>query len=645
MLRAAVLALACAGIVFSSPAPSQPPAKVADWPCFRGAGRDNHSPDKGLLKSWPTGGPKLVWKGVGVGEGYSSVAVAGDKVFTMGDKGRSAYLFALSRSTGKPLWSARVGEMGGVGGYRGPRGTPAVDGDLVFAIGQFGDLICVEAKSGKERWRKSFKDDFGGRHGAWGFSESPLVDGDWVLCTPGGEDATVVALHKKTGGEVWRCPANLVAGYSSIVVSQAGGVKHYVTLTEGGTIGVRASDGKLLWHYKRLAPNTANVPTPVVLDDKVFTCAGYGKGGALLSLTESGGGVEYKEEYFQRALNNRHGGVVVVGDYVYGDSDDSGRPYCAPWKTGKVVWRRDHNIGQGDQSASLTYADGHLYVRYANGWVALVPATPKGYSEKGSFKIPNGNSNSWAHPVVIGGRLYLREKDMVWCYDVKGRRELPRADREGGRNERPPSRSALGFRLPMPDVGDPEPDGRGCRLDDVDRLDRNGGVHLPDRAVGGRLHLADDRLADAAVRQREEILSRQVVDRPGGADLADDDVVRDPARGQVDDVRDAQGRLAHGRELGLLPALGPVLGGADGTSGDCACQPADGGTGGRVTRPADDRTQQGTERAAADHALVRVAAPAGKGRGAHNSPEQHPPPHPRRAIHDLTSTRRHRAGR
>lgn len=393
-------------------------SKVASWPCFRGEKRDNLSPDTGLLKAWPKAGPRLLWKGAGVGTGFSSVAVVGNRVYTMGDKGGASYIFALSRANGKQLWSAKVGKPGG--NYSGPRCTPSVDGEMVYGIGQFGDLVCVEAATGKEKWRKSFTNDFEGRAGHWNFTESPLLDGDWLLCTPGGEDATMVALDKKTGKEVWRCPARQVAGYSSIVISNVGGVKHYVTLTEGGTIGVRASDGKLLWHYERLAPNTANIPTPIVRNNQVFTCAGYGKGGALLSLSKNGDGIEMKEEYFKRQLNNKHGGVLIAGDLLFGDTDDRGRPFCADWKTGKILWTRNTDVGQGQQSASLTHADGNLYIRYANGWVALVPASSKEYGEKGSFKVPNGTNNCWAHPVVIGGRLYLREKDIVWCYDVKG---------------------------------------------------------------------------------------------------------------------------------------------------------------------------------------------------------------------------------
>jgi outer membrane protein assembly factor BamB len=392
----------------------------ADWPCFRGAKRDNHSPDKGLLKAWPKDGPKLVWKATDVGQGFSSVSVAGERVYTMGNVDRVSYIFALDRNKGgKPLWKAEVGPDNN-NSYPGTRCTPTVDGDLVYGLSAAGDLVCVEAATGKEKWKKSFK-DYKGAVGGWKYSESPLIDGDRLVCTPGGGTASLLVLNKKTGEEIWKAPLKVTAGYASVVISNACDVKQYVTLTADGAIGVDAKTGKELWRYRELGRNTANCPTPVVLGDQIFTTAGYGKGGALLTLSKDGEGVSVKEEYYERALGNRHGGVVVVGDYVYGDTDHNGNPWCAEWKTGKVKWKRTQAKGKfsGRGSASLTYADGNLYVRYADGYVCLVPASPKGYEEKGAFKIPNSNTNSWAHPVVIDGRLYLREKDVVWCYDVK----------------------------------------------------------------------------------------------------------------------------------------------------------------------------------------------------------------------------------
>jgi outer membrane protein assembly factor BamB len=393
----------------------------ASWPQFHGPKRDNLSTDTGLLKEWPADGPPLAWKATGLGGGYASVSLADGKVFTMGDKDGSAFIRALDATSGKPLWSAKVGKAGG--GAGGSSSTPTIDGDRVYALGQHGDLVCVEAAEGKERWRHNLADEFKGTRGGWDYCESVLVDGDKLVCTPGGSQATVLALDKKSGEVVWKCPIpNESAGYASMVVSEAGGVRQYVQLLANSLVGVRAADGKLLWRYgekgDRFGNNTANIPTPVVLGNRVFAAAGYGRGGALLELSATDGQLTAKELYWNHELNNKHGGVVIVGDKVYADRDDSGTPYCADLKTGKTKWHKNERT-QGQSSAAITYADGRLYVRYANGFIALVEANDKGYKEHGCFKIPNGDNNSWNHPVVIGGRLYLREKDVLWCYDVK----------------------------------------------------------------------------------------------------------------------------------------------------------------------------------------------------------------------------------
>lgn len=389
---------------------------AADWPQFRGPHRDAHSPDTGLRAEWPKDGPPLVWKATGLGGGYSSVALAGGKLYTMGNKRQSSFVVAVDAADGKVLWSREVGKAGGNLGC-----TPTVDGDRVYALGQAGDLVCLDAADGGVRWRKNLKTDFGGKCGGWAYTESPLVDGDRLVCTPGAKDATLVALDKQTGAVLWKCAAPIsdtTAGYSSVVVAEVGGVRLYVQLLAGGVVGVAAKDGKYLWKYEKLGRNTANIPTPIVLGDRVFCSAGYGKGGALLQLVPEGEGVAAREVWFNQALTNKHGGLVAVGDYVYGDQDDRGAPLCADLKTGKVVWQRKGR-GSGAGSASVAYADGRLYVRYDNGVTALVEASPKGYREDGAFMIPRHEGQSWAHPVVAGGRLYLREGATLYCYDVK----------------------------------------------------------------------------------------------------------------------------------------------------------------------------------------------------------------------------------
>jgi outer membrane protein assembly factor BamB len=395
-------------------------AKPADWPQFRGPNRDDHSPDTGLLKQWPKDGPPLAWKATGLGEGFSSVSVAGDKVFTMGDVGRDGFVFALSRDKGEKLWSTKVGKSGG--DHPGTRCTPTVDGERVYALGQWGDLVCLKIADGSEVWRKNLPNDFKGKTAHYDYTESPLIDGDKLVCCPGGKNA-IVALNKANGEVIWKSDFEEALGYSSLVISTVGGVRQYVQLLAGGVVGVDAKDGKLLWRYEKAGQQRPNIPTPVILGDQVFCSAGYGKGGGLLTLTAADGKVTAKEEYFTSKLTNKHGGTVQVGDYIYGDNDDLGRPWCVEWKTGKLKtdWLKSAGDRPGRGSASLTYADGYLYIRYDNGYVALVEATPDGYKESGVFKIPNATRQSWAHPVVIGGKLYLREKDTLWVYDVKAK--------------------------------------------------------------------------------------------------------------------------------------------------------------------------------------------------------------------------------
>jgi outer membrane protein assembly factor BamB len=388
----------------------------ADWPQFRGPNRDDVSKETGLLKSWPKDGPPLVWTATGIGPGYSSVSVAGDRIYTLGNQGNKSFIRALERDTGKLLWSAEVGKAGGHLGC-----TPTVDGERIYALGQDGDLVCVAAADGKVLWRHNVVKEYGGQFGGWHYCESPLVDGDKLIVTPGGKDATMIALDKKSGDLVWKCAIpvkNVEAGYSSVVVAEVGRVRQYVQLLNGGVVGVK-DDGTFLWKYEKLGPNTANIPTPIILGDHVFASAGYGKGAALLKLTAADGKVSAEEVYFKRELTNKHGGVVCVGPYVYGDTDDSGHPYCAEVKTGKVLWKKDK--GEGDGSVSVTYADGHLYFHYENGVVALVKATPERYEEVSTFRVPKTDGPSWAHPVVSGGRLFLREGDQIYCYDLRAK--------------------------------------------------------------------------------------------------------------------------------------------------------------------------------------------------------------------------------
>ncbi|UCC96563.1 MAG: PQQ-binding-like beta-propeller repeat protein [Phycisphaerales bacterium] len=405
-------------------------ATAADWPQWRGPNRDGICQETGLLKSWPKGGPKILYELTGLGTGYSSVAIVAGRLYTMGDieveSRKVQCVLAYDLSTRARLWAAQVGPPHN----DGPRCTPTVDGALIYAVGTSGDVVCIDAGTGKIRWSTNFQKDLdGGKNPSWKFSESPLVDGDKLVCTPGGRDAVMVALDKKSGQVIWKCSMPEIgpggkneAGYSSIVVATAGGVRQYVQLTNKGVIGVAAKDGKFLWGYNKVVNRVANISTPVVWEDYVFCSTAYNTGSALLKLTATAGGVDAEEVYFldAKTFQNHHGGFVRIGDYIYGGHDhNKSKPTCLEMKTGKIMWQKDQ---PGGGSAAVLYADGHLYFRYQDDVMALIEAHPLKYNLKGTFKLPKRpgmGGEGWAHPVIVDSRLYVRHGDVLIVYDIK----------------------------------------------------------------------------------------------------------------------------------------------------------------------------------------------------------------------------------
>lgn len=393
-----------------------------DWPQWRGPNRDGLSPDTGLLKSWPEGGPKLVWKATGIGGGFGSVAIVGERIYLQGDQGAETAVSALELATGKLVWSTQFGKAGapGWGGFAGPRCTPSLDEGLLYAIGQFGEVGCFEAATGKLVWQKDYEKDFGGKRPEWGFSASPLVDGDQVLVTPGGDGGNVVALNKKTGALLWRSKDYTDNHhYASLIPVEIGGVRQYLQLTEQSVAGIAAKDGRLLWKTPRRGA-TAVIPDPVYHDGHVYVTSGYGIGCHLFKISASGGSFSAEQVYANKVMVTHHGGVVRVGDHLYGYSDGKGWT-CQNFKTGEAVWQEKEKLGKG----SIGYADGLLILREekkGKGAVALIEATPEGYKEKGRFLPPDqSGKENWPHPVVFGGRLYLRDQDVLLCYDVSGK--------------------------------------------------------------------------------------------------------------------------------------------------------------------------------------------------------------------------------
>ncbi|HWS54147.1 MAG TPA: PQQ-binding-like beta-propeller repeat protein [Pyrinomonadaceae bacterium] len=382
-----------------------------EWPQWRGPNRDGVSQETGLLKQWPEGGPPLAWKAAGAGKGYSSVAVSKGRIYTMGLRGDKEYVIAFDAATGKEVWATPHGAAYHDDRGDGPRGTPTVDGDRLYSLGGNGDLSAIDAKTGKIVWSLNVLQKFGGKNISWGISESPLVLGDRLLVNAGGPDASIVALSKKDGAVLWKTQSDK-AGYSSAVPLKVNNKTQVVFFTQQRALGLDPADGKVLWEYAKPSNNVANVATPVARGNRVWISSDYGTGGGLVEIRADG---KAQEVYFTKEMRNHHSTSILVGEHLYGFS--SGILTAMRFDTGEVVWK-DRSVGKG----SLVFADGHLYALSENGVVGLVEASPAGYREKGRFRIPQDSLPTWAHPVVAGGRLYLRDQDTLYAYDVRAKK-------------------------------------------------------------------------------------------------------------------------------------------------------------------------------------------------------------------------------
>tara|TARA_R110002049_G_scaffold285698_4_gene467118 strand:+ start:296893 stop:298170 length:1278 start_codon:yes stop_codon:yes gene_type:complete len=405
-----------------------------DWTQWRGADRANRSNESGLFESWGPDGPELAWMAEGIGSGYASVSVSGDRAYTSGNFEDNQSVVAIDTGTGQLVWKQAITDGPPDHRYDGSRTTPTIDGDRLYAVASDGKIACLNADDGTIRWSRDFKDWGGTMMSGWGFSESPLVDGNQVVCTPGGPDGMIVALDKMTGDEIWATklpqfeekeglngkPLKDGAGYSSPIISNGGGTKQYIQLVGRGLIGVRADDGELLWMYDRVANGTANIPTALVDGDHVFTSTGYNTGSALLKLVAEGEGVEAKEVYWleSKQLQNKHGGMTLVDGHIYcGHGNGTGLPICVNFQTGEIAWGPERADGKGE--TSLVYADGHIIFRREDGTVLLTKATPQSMEVVSTFKPAYQEGKTWAHPVIADGKLYLREQGKLMCYKLK----------------------------------------------------------------------------------------------------------------------------------------------------------------------------------------------------------------------------------
>ncbi|MEP7364781.1 MAG: PQQ-binding-like beta-propeller repeat protein [Acidobacteriota bacterium] len=401
-------------------------ALAEDWPQWRGPDRTGISREKGLLQEWPQDGPKQVWHISGIGEGYGAPAIAGGRVYLIGNRGmEEEFVLALSAADGKTLWSTKLGGVGNPNQqppYPMARSTPSIDGEFLYAFSSDGDLACLVLATGKVAWQKNVRKEFGGTPGTWAYSESPLIDGETLVVTPGGAEATMLALNKKTGEVIWKSvvPGGDKAAYSSVIAHESAGRKQYIQFVDKGVIGVDAKSGKFLWRYTQTSGGPANIATPVARGNYVYSTNARRFGGGLVQLTAVNDGVNMEQVYFERDLPNSLGGQVLLGDFLYGTNPEG--PVAAEFATGKIRWKS----ADGGPGAIL-YADGRLYWHLESGEVLLAEATPDAFREKGRFtpadppKRKDTRERAWAYPVVANGRLYIRDLDHLWCYDVRAK--------------------------------------------------------------------------------------------------------------------------------------------------------------------------------------------------------------------------------
>jgi len=390
-------------------------AHADDWPQFRGPQRDGVSRETNLLKSWPEGGPTRLWLSTNLGAGYSSPAIVGERLYILGQRNGAQWLLCLDAKSGKERWATRLGTAYTNEFGDGPRGTPTVTGGRVFGIGANGEVVCAGADNGREHWRTNLI-DLGGKVPGWGYSESPLVDGSCAVCTPGGEHGAVVALDTKTGRLLWQSKQFTdEAQYTSLMLLEKSGVRQYISGNREHVVGLAATDGRLLWQQD-FRSSVVVSQSPIVSGDQIYMVAAGGTGCKAVRLTELDA---VEVVYANKVMKNLPGGVVLFAGHIYGYSESIGW-VCQNWLTGNEVWS-----SKALEKGCLTIADGMIYcVTEDHGAVALAEASPSGWKEHSRFVLaPQSERRAvkgqvWTPPVIAHGRLYLRDQEKVWCFDI-----------------------------------------------------------------------------------------------------------------------------------------------------------------------------------------------------------------------------------
>ena len=422
--------LIAAGLLFASA------ALADDWPAFRGPNRDGVCKETGLLKEWPKDGPKVAWTAKGMGLGYGTPIVTKGTIFGMGTREGKDGVWAIKEADGAPIWFTAFDDPRKTNQNNGPSATPTYDDGVIFAVSSNGKLVALDAEKGEKKWQRDYVEEFKGKVPSWGFTDSVLIDGDKLICTPGGSKAGLVALDKKTGQDLWKSEiagggGGGGGGYCSPQKVTLLGKPMVVILmgAQAGVVGVDPESGKVLWSYKAKGATggVAQIPIPIVAGDNVWVSCSYDNGGSALLKIEADGADGFKATavitHQKRDLNNHHGGMVKVGDYAYfGHEQNQGRPVCVDLKTGAIKWGPEMSVAGGSGSAAVLAAEGKLIFRYQNGVVALIEASPEKLKVVSSFKeAERSGKESWAHPVIANGKLYLRDQDKLVCYDVKAK--------------------------------------------------------------------------------------------------------------------------------------------------------------------------------------------------------------------------------
>ena len=395
---------------------------AADWPQFHGPNRDNKSPDKGLLKTWPEGGPARIWEVAGIGEGYSTVAIVGERIYTTGAVDEDCVITALDLD-GNKVWTRKNGKAWDRS-YPGTRSTPTIVDGLLYHESGIGNLVCLKADSGEVVWTTNILEQFDGRNIMWGLAESPLVIGDKVICTPGGENVSMVALDRKTGEAIWECTgAGDRPGYASPILVEHHGLKQIVTAMSESIVGVRVSDGKLLWRYPHKVYADENITTPLFHNGFLIVSGCVRKGTTSLQLKVAGDECSVEMHWHNKTLDNKQGSIVLLGGRLYGYAEMQARngPWvCVDFESGETVFQSAPlESTYKYKNGCLTYADGMFYLYADNGNMVLTRPTDTAYEVAGRLTIEDpGERPTWAHPVVFGGRLYVRYGDKRGVYQV-----------------------------------------------------------------------------------------------------------------------------------------------------------------------------------------------------------------------------------